>query len=75
MTDVLLHQVVEGERWDTLAFHYYGSATQYGRIVQANPHLDITPVLPAGAIVLIPVVTQASAALALQDEELPPWKQ
>jgi hypothetical protein len=24
---------------------------------------------------LIPVVTQASAALALQDEELPPWKQ
>lgn len=74
MTDVLLHRVMEGERWDTLAQHYYGSATQYGRIVAANPHLDITPVLPTGVIVLIPVLEQAAAATVLQDEELPPWK-
>lgn len=74
MTDVLLHQVVEGERWDTLAFAYYGNATQYGRIVQANPHLDITPLLPAGAVVVVPVLTQVAAAEALTDEELPPWK-
>ena len=72
--DVLLHQVVAGERWDTLAFSYYGSAMQYGRIVQANPHLDIGPALPAGAVVVIPVLDQASAAKALQSEELPPWK-
>jgi phage tail protein X len=74
MAEVLLHQVVDGERWDTLAFHYYGSATQYGRIVEANPHLDITPILPTGAIVLIPVVNQSTSADSLQSEELPPWK-
>lgn len=74
MAEVLLHQVVDGERWDTLAFHYYGSATQYGRIVEANPHLDIAPILPTGAIVLIPVVDQATSAETLQSEELPPWK-
>ncbi len=74
MADVLLHQVIDGERWDTLAFHYYGSATQYGRIVAANPHLDITPILPTGAIVLIPVIDQTEASDAMASEDLPPWK-
>jgi phage tail protein X len=74
MADVLLHQSVDGERWDTLAYYYYGDALQYGRIVDANPHLDITPLLPAGAIVLIPVIDTTTSSGALQDEDLPPWK-
>lgn len=74
MAEVLLHQVVEGERWDTIAYHYYGSAAQYGRIIEANLHLDITPSLPTGAIVLIPILEQAASSDVLQADEVPPWK-
>lgn len=60
------------ERWDTLAWRYYGDPMGYGRIIEANPALDISSTLPSGIKVLIPVLP--AAAQALQAEELPPWK-
>jgi phage tail protein X len=70
----LLHLTVDGERWDTLAAHYYGDAMAYGRLVEANPHANIVPALPAGLVLLIPVVDATEQAQTLSDEELPPWK-
>lgn len=72
--DVLLHQTREGERWDSLAYLYYGDPHAIGRLAEANPHLDLAPLLPTGTIVLIPVVDQADAAVAIASSELPPWK-
>ncbi len=72
--DCIEHVTVEGERWDTLAWRYYGDPLAYGRIIEANPALDIRSTLPSGQVVLVPVLPLAEASQALQDEELPPWK-
>ena len=39
------HLTVAGERWDQLAWHYYGDPTLYGPIVMANPSIPIEPLL------------------------------
>ena len=30
---VLKHTVKQGERWDNLAYYYYGDALEYGRLI------------------------------------------
>lgn len=69
------HLTTAGERWDTLSWKYYGDPHGYGRIIEANPALDIDAVLPSGVIVLIPVLSLTEASAALPASELPPWKQ
>lgn len=66
----LEHTTAGGERWDMLAAHYYGDATRYGGIIAANPHVDIVPILPAGARLSIPIIDDSPAP----DPGLPPWK-
>ncbi|MBJ3537853.1 tail protein X, partial [Salmonella enterica subsp. enterica serovar Derby] len=41
----LEHVTTDGERWDNLAWRYYGAALAYERIIAANPHVAILPVL------------------------------
>lgn len=65
------HLTTEGERWDSIAWRYYGDAHAYERIIQANPGVAITPVLPGGLTLAIPIVEQDDVA---DSEELPPWK-
>ena len=72
--DCIEHITQAGERWDTLAWRYYGDPLAYGRIIAANPALDISATLPSGVVVLLPVLPQTESSQALQDEELPPWK-
>ena len=50
---VLKHTVKQGERWDNLAYYYYGDALEYARIIRANPHISFCEVLPTGATVFI----------------------
>jgi phage tail protein X len=64
------HLTAEGDRWDLLAWHYYGDATRYEEIILANPALPIIPILPAGVKVLIPVADDPAPAV---DAGLPPW--
>ncbi|WP_173647458.1 tail protein X [Pseudomonas lactis] len=65
---LLTHITTEGERWDQLAWQYYGDAHRYLPIVQANPHVPITAALPAGLILAIPLLEQVAVT-----EDLPPW--
>lgn len=64
----IAHTTTEGQRWDQLAWHYYGDAHRYLPIIEANPHVPITAILPAGLTLAIPVLEPASSA-----EDLPPW--
>lgn len=64
----LTHVTTEGERWDQLAWKYYGDAHRYPPIVEANPHVPITGALPAGLILAIPVLEPV-----VSNEDLPPW--
>ena len=66
---VLKHIVKQGERWDNLAYYYYGDALEYGRLISANPQLSFCEVLPTGATVFIPVLNVKPT----QNENLPPW--
>ena len=69
--DYLEHITREGERWDSLAWRYYGDAFAYGPLIEANPHLRITPRLPAGQMLLVPFIESDSNRLS---QSLPPWK-
>lgn len=73
MTEYLEHRTLPGDRWDLLAYRYYGDAHLLGPIIEANPHLPISPKLAVGALVLIPVLAQA-AVLELTPDQVPPWK-
>lgn len=70
--EYLDHITREGERWDTLAWHYYGDATRMTPIIEANPQLRILSTLAGGLVVRIPVLEDP--APALDEESLPPWK-
>ncbi|MBQ4783316.1 hypothetical protein F9U38_22755, partial [Pectobacterium versatile] len=46
----LEHITTQGERWDTLSHLYYGDPLGYPRIIAANPHVPIVPLLPSGLV-------------------------
>ena len=66
----ITHVTSNGERWDLLAWNYYGDPTLFGPIVMANPSIAIEPVFEAGLTIFIPVLQRASVAAT----DLPPWK-
>ncbi|ARF49412.1 hypothetical protein DSJ_08740 [Pantoea stewartii subsp. stewartii DC283] len=66
----LEHVTRNGERWDSLAWQYYGDPLGYPRIIAANPHVAITPVLPSGLLLLIPVIEAEEAST---EEDIAPW--
>jgi phage tail protein X len=59
-----------GDRWDLLAWRYYGDATLYSPIIMANPSIPIEPVFEAGLAIAIPIL-QLSQSITT---DLPPWK-
>ncbi|HGA5503367.1 TPA: tail protein X [Salmonella enterica subsp. enterica serovar Potsdam] len=66
----LEHITADGERWDQIAYRYYGDPLGYARIILANPHVAVTPVLRAGQRLAIPVIDADQTT-----QELPPWLQ
>ena len=65
------HITQEGERWDTIAYRYYGDAALLSPLAEANEHLRLQPVLPGGLPVRVPILEDDNNLLP---EELPPWK-
>jgi len=66
----LTHTTIEGDTWDAIAYRYYGNAWRYPPIIAANPQVPITPVLPAGLTLTIPVLQRRDTA---DTQALPPW--
>jgi phage tail protein X len=67
----ILHTTKAGERWDLLAWQYYGDATEYSPIIMANPNVPIESVFDAGISIAIPILQTSAVATT----NLPPWKQ
>lgn len=61
-----------GDRWDLIAWEFYGDPHAYEPIVMANPDVLITPTLPAGIKIKVPVREEVSSMI--RPEGLPPWK-
>jgi phage tail protein X len=66
----IVHITKAGERWDLLAWRYYGNPTDYQMIIMANPGVAIEPVFEAGISLAVPIVQNS----ALVSVDLPPWK-
>lgn len=64
------HLTRAGERWDLLAWQYYGDATNYSIIIMANPGVPIEPVFESGVSLAVPIIQQQSVLTS----DLPPWK-
>lgn len=73
MPEYIVHVSADGDRWDQLSAQYYDDPYGYERLIAANPHLPIVPVLAAGWEVRVPLLEDTEAEL-LDDELLPPWK-
>lgn len=61
----------DGDRWDLLAYEYYGDSAKYEPIILANPLAPIMPILPAGLTLQIPLIEDETEE---SEENLPPWK-
>lgn len=72
----LEHITGPNERWDHLAYRYYGDANRTSPIIKANRELfgdalgPIPATLPDGLILRIPILDPEPLAAEL----LPPWK-
>lgn len=66
----IIHITTQGERWDTLAFKYYGDAARFLPIVEANKALPVSESFPGGLRVFIPVLDPEPVST----KRLPPWK-
>lgn len=71
MDSVIQHQIKAGERWDLLAYHYYGDVGEMSRLMDANPHIPLCETLPVGQSLFVPVI----AVKATSQADLPPWMQ
>ncbi len=68
---VIAHTIKEGERWDLIAYKYYGDIGEINRLINANPHLSFCEVLPTGETLLVPIIKVKESSTA----DLPPWMQ
>ena len=68
---VILHTIKDGERWDNLAYQYYGTVNEMGRLIDANPHIPFCETLPVGEILKVPVLEIKTT----DNSDLPPWLQ
>jgi phage tail protein X len=66
------HMTQSGERWDSLAWRYYGDATLYAPIIQANPAVPIEAVFEVGLSIAVPLLVVNEAVR--ETANLPPWK-
>jgi phage tail protein X len=69
--EYLTHITGPADRWDWLAYLYYGDATMYDTLMAANPGLGPGPFLPVGVQVKVPVVNEDD--LPTDSTNAPPW--
>jgi phage tail protein X len=64
------HVTYAGERWDLLAWQYYGDPANYSIIIMANLRVPIEPVFEAGITIAVPIIQQQNVL----SSDLPPWR-
>ncbi|WP_299924182.1 tail protein X [uncultured Pelagimonas sp.] len=70
------HHTIDGDRWDLLAYRYYGDAAKQSVLLDANRVLFLDPpvvpplLLPAGLTLIVPVLDPE----VVDEAGLPPWK-
>jgi len=76
MVEYIEHETTAGERWDHIAYKFYGDAKRTSDLIRANrglflPGLKPVPIVFRGRVkIRVPIVE----APRLDDALLPPWK-
>jgi len=76
MSGYIEHVTGINERWDSIAYLYYGDASRMSVLIEANRALfladfvPVPPVLPYGMTIRVPLLDAATIDPLL----LPPWK-
>lgn len=71
-----VHNTIDGDRWDLLAYRYYGDQHKQTILLEANRDLFIDPIvvppmiLPSGLALKVPVIDDSE----VDESNLPPWK-
>lgn len=65
----LEYTTVDGDRWDLIAYKYYGDATKIAGLIAANQHLPIAEQFSAGHTVIVPLLPATTS----KQSEMPPW--
>lgn len=65
------YKTQHNDRWDKIAYKFYGNVFNQQMIIEANPDVDILPVLDAGITLIIPIPDKTEDNFS---EELPIWK-
>ncbi|MDO4223765.1 MAG: tail protein X [Acinetobacter sp.] len=71
MNKVILHTIKAGERWDSIAYRYYGDVGEMPRLMAANPQIALGEQLNQGEQMLIPIISIQPS----DQHQLPPWMQ
>ena len=69
-TPYLPYTTQDGDRWDLISWDMYGTPFLFELIIKANPYVPITPTLPGGITLRIPLREPET----VQPTSLPPWK-
>lgn len=62
----------QSERWDLLAWKFYGSVKAMNILIDANPTIPISNELAAGTQLIVPILDNTSETVITTN--LPPWK-
>lgn len=68
--DYKFYTTVPNDRWDKIAYKFYGDVYEQRTIIEANPDVPITPVLKENTTLIIPILEDSET-----EEGLPIWKQ
>lgn len=64
----ILHRTVAGQRWDSIAWQWYGDPTLVNPLIMTNPAVAIVATFDAGVELAVPILANESAPV-----DLPPW--
>lgn len=67
-----VHVTQQGDRWDTIAWKYYGDVSRMGFLVLVNPAVPAYPEFDAGVEIVVPLVPASPGSASAAD--LPPWR-
>lgn len=68
MDENRIYTTVQGDMWDSIAYHFYGDVKYIGLLLQNNPGLLEIYVFSAGTRVFIPEVLEE------YDDDIPEWR-
>jgi len=62
----------QGERWDLLAYRFYGTVKSMNILTDANPSVPLSPMIEMGTNLVIPIIDNTSDLVLKVN--VPPWK-